>query len=53
MEDSDGTIEKCGSGCNNVVGCCNVTMGVEGGIERGEDGSGNYLGCLVIMCEDV
>ena len=40
----NGAIEQCGSGSNDVVGCCNITVGVERGIERGEDGSGYYLG---------
>ena len=49
----DRAIKKCGSGCNYIVGCCNIPVGVERGIERGEDGSGDYLGCLVIILEDV
>ena len=40
----NGAIEQCGSGCN-------IAVGVERGIERGEDGSGDYLGCLVILLE--
>ena len=49
----NGAIEQSGSGCNNVVGCCNVPVRVKRGIERGEYGSGEYLGRLVILFEDV
>ena len=49
----DGAIKKCGSCCDYVVGCCNVTLRVERRIELGEDRGGDYLGGLVIMSEDV
>ena len=39
----NGAIEQSGSGCNNVVGCCNIAVRVERGIERGEYGCGEYL----------
>ena len=39
----NGAIEQSGSGCNNVVGCCNIPVRVERGIERGEYGCGEYL----------
>ena len=49
----NGAIEQCGSGSNDVVGCCNIPVGMKRGIERGEYGSGDYLGGLVILFEDV
>ena len=48
----NGAIEQRSSGCNNVVGCCNVPVRVKRGIERGEYGSGDDLGGLVILFED-
>ena len=49
----NGAIEQRSSGCNNVVGCCNIPVRVKRWIERGEYGCGDYLGVLVIVFEDV
>ena len=48
----NGAIKQRSSGCNNVVGCCNVPVRVKRGIERREYGSGDDLGGLVILFED-
>ena len=31
----NGGIEQRGSGCDDIVGCCNIPVGVKRGIERG------------------
>ena len=48
----DWAVEKGCGGCNDVVRYCDISVGVERGVESGEDGSGDYLRSLVIVFEN-